>query len=185
MSEINSKDITEKVESSDLTGSIKNEIKNEIDSIKKEIPTSKDVESFLDKIKNSLLSYYSSFSESSNSILNSTSKSLLSVYNNSLSALSKNTSKSIDFSKYYYSKASQKVNEYPLIAYDALYLTACSILGGLAYAFHKNYLVTKACDHCHSSNSNKLHILASVGVCLSILGVGNYLYLKKSDSKKA
>lgn len=147
-------------------------VSDEIETLKKEIPTSKDVESFFEKIKKSLIAAYSSVINTTASAFNCTSKSILSMYN-----------KTIDFNKYYYSKLSTKVSENPLIAYDALYLTLSTGLGTAAYLYHDSVLAKKACTNCHTSTTNELQIAGAVAVCLSIMGVGNYLYLKKSGKK--
>lgn len=172
----------------DKAESVKKEVESETktisEEIRKELPTSDEVDSFLEKIRKTLASYYSSTSSTISSLLSSTSKSLISAYQKSLSVIQTSAAKSIDFTKYYYSTASTKVNQNPLIAYDALYLTTCSIIGAAAYTYHREFLTKKLCEHCHHSN-NALHIATAVGVCLSVLGVGNYLYLRKPGTKKA
>lgn len=90
--------------------------------------------------------------------------------------------KSCDFTKYYYESALAKISEHPLCSYNALYVTACAALSGGAYYFHKHFLAVKACDNCHHANK-PLHMALSLGVCLTAMGVGNYLYLKKSPKK--
>lgn len=180
------KSIPEK-KSKNLTDNVNKTIKKDIeiisDEIEKDIPNSKDVESFFEKIKKTLIYYYSETSTSTISLIQSTSKSLINSYNSFVSIISNQIAKFIDFTKYYYLKSVETVNTYPLIAYDALYLTASALIGGLSYTFHKEYLTKRACESCHGVKVNNLHIAGAVVLCLSIMGAGNYLYLKKS--KKA
>ncbi|GAV29155.1 hypothetical protein PMKS-002635 [Pichia membranifaciens] len=176
------KDVEAKAES--VKKDAQKEAKNLSEKVKKELPTSDEIDSFFEKIRKTIVSLSSSTSNTISSVLGSTSKSLVAVYQKSLSIIQLSASKSIDFTKYYYSSASTKVSQNPLITYDALYLTTCSVLGGVAYTYHRDFLTKKMCEHCHHTN-NTLHLATAVGVCLSILGVGNYLYLKKPGTKKA
>lgn len=167
-----------------VTKNAQKEAKNLSEKVKKDLPTSDEIDSFFEKIRKAFVSLYSSTSSTISSALGSTSRSLVALYQKSLSIIQTSAAKSIDFTKYYYSSASTKVSQNPLIAYDALYLTACSALGGAAYTYHRDFLTKKMCEHCHHTN-NTLHLATAVGVCLSILGVGNYLYLRKPGTKKA
>lgn len=161
-----------------------------IPSLPEEIPTSKitkpeskpnpeskpkDIKKFsnlIQKIKNFFLSFYSC-------TLKNGSNSLLSLYNSTLSTISLSISKFIDFSKYYYLKSLSKIKENPLLTYDALYLFTCGALVSGIQLYNKQLLMAKI-----NSNNTLPIAAASFGICFSIMGVGNYIYLKKLQKPK-
>lgn len=119
----------------------------------------------LEKFKNSLISYYSS----STSFVKST-------YSNKLIPA---INKSSDFTKLKYQEVVNSLKEHPLFSYNLLYLTTLSVLSTSAYFIHKNYLTTMNCTNCHNANK-PLHLFASIGLGLLVMGGGNFYYLKKS-----
>ena len=103
-----------------------------------------------------------------------------SIINNSILLIKSNIAKSIDFTNYYLNSFITKSKENPLITYNSIYLITLSTLSGFAFYYHKYYLATQNCTNCHD-NIKPIHILASIGLGASVMGIGNYLYIKKKD----
>jgi hypothetical protein len=89
---------------------------------------------------------------------------------------------SANFVKSTMEKTKTTFNDNLLVKYNTIYLSVVSILSGAAYYIHKSYLSKIPCDKCHNSNM-PLHLLGSIAVFLSIMGAGNYYYLKNKSKK--
>ncbi|GMM30705.1 hypothetical protein DAMA08_034500 [Martiniozyma asiatica (nom. inval.)] len=131
-------------------------------------PVDKNSQSFTGKIYSNIKKIYAIIADTT------------SVY---LSAAKKTTESSFanvaKFFQHYYFATIRTIKSYPLVAYDALYLISSALAASGLYLYHKNYLRGQSCTSCVHSN-NALHITGGAAICLGIMGIGNYVYLKKS-----
>lgn len=144
---------------------------------------------YLSLIKDSFNSMYKLSSQGILSIKNKSCQSISEIFNNSMYGISYTYKKSLEISKSGYSNINNYIKSHPLTTYNLIYISACAIIAEGATIYHDKFLTTKSlakvgeiCENCNHDNK-LIHIGIPVAIAVSIMGIGNYVYLKKNSKK--